>query len=83
MGPGIGDRKRQLVIAWKGIQLLITFADPLLGDPALPKKIVSARRRNQHARRVRYPSFATLPPQDKIFAFVPAASASWMLPLRL
>ena len=28
-------------------------------------------------------SFATLPPQLKIFAFVPAASASLMLPARL
>ena len=43
------------MIARKGTRLLITFEGPLLGNPALTKKIVSARRRNQHARRVRYP----------------------------
>ena len=38
MGPGIGDRKRYLVTAREGTQLLITFADPIIWQPCFTEK---------------------------------------------
>ena len=44
----------------------------------------SGRRFTETALRIHaMPFFAILPPQLRIFAFVPAASASLMLPARL
>jgi hypothetical protein len=50
---------------------------------ALAVARVGRSRQNTRSRTTTNYSFATLPPQLKIFAFVPAASASLMLPARL